>query len=192
MSALPTPLQSKLNQAAESERKATEARVEEERVSLTTSIEDSLEAGLSVDRIKQSLQKRAFVIDFNYAPIKRRPGGIRSLVKQFSEAVTLLLATASPYDEVIVKHTSTSVLTLTLTLTLIGGDCEAHEPRWSCHRLRTGREPILEAEETSVNLAPTLTLTLTLIEAEKSRNPDDCLRGHCGSLGWLHDGVCRR
>ena len=57
MSALPTPLQSKLNQAAESERKATEARVEEERVSLTTSIEDSLEAGLSVDRIKQSLQK---------------------------------------------------------------------------------------------------------------------------------------
>ena len=111
-----------LNKAAEdaiktAERVASEAnkaarkQAEEQALSALT---EQLEAGeLEPRRLRQQLAPRCFVIDFDTRPPPSRgpgrpavPPSTRVLLEDLRQQVSLILHTASPYDEVILRITS--------------------------------------------------------------------------------------
>jgi len=105
---LPAATSTLLSKHAKEEDDAFKVRVGAIQKDLQKEIEESLSEGLSVKRVMQKMQRRTFVLEFNdrAAGPGKLPGGTKQLVEQFAEAISLMIATASPYDEVVIKLTS--------------------------------------------------------------------------------------
>jgi hypothetical protein len=103
---LPAEVNTLITKASEEEKKCTDEKAKEQREAIVKQIEEDLEAGLSVARVKQKLQPRCFVLDFDDTGVRRPPGATKRIIAQFTDAISILLATVSPYDEVVVKITS--------------------------------------------------------------------------------------
>ena len=87
-SRLPTEIRSKLQKREAEERSALKAAEDQRRKAVTEELEEKLAAeALSVEQIKASLQKRAFVLDFNATAREGpRPPRTIALVNQLREA----------------------------------------------------------------------------------------------------------
>ena len=99
--------QALLKTAQRKDQDEREAAAQTRREVLTAQIEQDLESGLPPHRIGQKLQPRVFVVDFDDRPKRGEPpAGTAANVARLAEAISLLVAVASPYDEVCVKISS--------------------------------------------------------------------------------------
>jgi ATP-dependent protease ClpP protease subunit len=99
--------QALLKTAQRKDQDEREAAAQTRREALTAQIEQDLESGLPPHRIGQKLQPRVFVVDFDDRPKRGEPpAGTAANVARLAEAISLLVAVASPYDEVCVKISS--------------------------------------------------------------------------------------
>eukprot|EP00658_Telonema_sp_P-2_P081055 TRINITY_DN8209_c0_g1_i1.p1 TRINITY_DN8209_c0_g1~~TRINITY_DN8209_c0_g1_i1.p1 ORF type:complete len:383 (-),score=89.33 TRINITY_DN8209_c0_g1_i1:52-1200(-) len=109
MKHLPAEIQQGLDHRLKLEQAEVAQRHEEHRETLIKGVREQLEGGMTVRRVKQQLQPRTYVIEFDDTKTtgaNLRPIGTKQLVHQFSQAVSLMVATASPFDEVVIKITS--------------------------------------------------------------------------------------
>lgn len=101
-----------LKLAEKAEREATNAARTKAAAELVASLKQQLSEGAPARRLRQKLEPRLFVIDFDTRARASRDGrpaappSTRALLDDLREQVSLLLHVCSPYDEVVLRITS--------------------------------------------------------------------------------------